>query len=259
LVGERAAQTPGLLSAVVALANKTQSRIAWVPRRAGDRGAVDAGLLPIGGRNTSEIISESGKSIKALVIAGVSTDDVDGDLVGAITRADFVISLETRHTQVTANADVVFPVLVVSEKDGSFRNWEGRDRSFRAVVQATGISSDSEVLTEIAAELGKSLTYSDFWATAKKPDLSAQHNDQIAVGSGQAILSSWRHLLDKGTMQDGEPYLAATARVAVIRVSPATARDLGLVDGGIATVSSCGKTAVAPVIVEPVVAVVSNV
>jgi NADH-quinone oxidoreductase subunit G len=249
LVGERAAQTPGLLSAVVALANKTQSRIAWVPRRAGDRGAVDAGLLPIGGRNTSEIISESGKSIKALVIAGVSTDDVDGDLVGAITRADFVISLETRHTEVTANADVVFPVLVVSEKDGSFRNWEGRDRSFKAVVQATGILSDSEVLTEIASELGKNLTYSDFWATAKKPDLSVQQHEQIAVGSGQAILSSWRHLLDKGTMQDGEPYLAATARVAVIRVSPATAQDLGLVDGGLATVSFSGKTAVAPVIV----------
>ena len=46
LVGERAAQTPGLLSAVVALAERTGARLAWVPRRAGDRAAVEAGLLP---------------------------------------------------------------------------------------------------------------------------------------------------------------------------------------------------------------------
>ncbi len=69
------------------------------------------------------------------------------------------------------------------------------------------------------------------------------------IGAGQAVLSTWRHLLDKGALQEGEPYLAATARVAVIRVSPATAQNLGLVDGGLATVSCCDRAAVAPVIV----------
>jgi len=249
LVGERAAHTPGLLTAVVELAGATGSRLAWVPRRAGDRGAVDAGLLPIGGRNTSQILTEAGKSIKALVIAGVSPEDVDGDLVSAITKADFVVSLETRHTDVTANADVVLPVSAVSEKSGTFRNWEGRDRVFSAVVRAAGILSDAEALNELAAELGKSITVNDFWVTANKPELTAGVIDQSEIGKGQAILSSWRHLLDKGTLQEGEPYLAATARVAVIRVSPITAQNLGLVDGGLASVSCCGKSAVAPVIV----------
>lgn len=249
LVGERAAQTPGLLTAVAQLANSTNARLAWVPRRAGDRGAVDAGLLPIGGRNTSAIINEAGKSIKALVIAGVSADDVDGDLVGAVSRANFVVSLETRHTEITASADVVLPVSVVAEKSGTFRNWEGRDRSFNAVLNTPGLLSDAEVLEEIAQLLGNELEVSDYWATANRPALSADTADQSSVGSGQAVLSTWRHLLDKGSLQDGEPYLAATARAAVIRVSPATAQSLNLVDGGVGTVSCCGKTAVAPVIV----------
>ena len=249
LVGERAASTPGLLTAVVELANTTGAKLAWVPRRAGDRGAVDAGLLPIGGRNTAAILNEAGKGVKALLVAGVSTDDIDGDLVGAVKRAGFVVSLETRHTDVTENADVVLPVSVVAEKRGTFRNWEGRDRSFEAVLGAPGLLSDAQVLGELAAELGKSLSQNDFWSSANRPALSGGIADQSPVGQGQAVLSSWKHLLDKGTLQDGEPYLAATARVAVIRVSPATAQSLNLVDGGIATVSCCGKEAVAPVIV----------
>ena len=249
LVGERAAQTPGLLTAVAKLAGDTGAKLAWVPRRAGDRGAVDAGLLPIGGRNTSAILNETGKSVKALVIAGVSPDDVDGDLVSAIDRADFVVSLETRHTDVTANADVVLPVCVVTEKRGTFRNWEGRDRTFNAVVEVPGLLSDAQVLNEIAEQFGKELSELDFWSTATKPTLAAGIADQSPVGPGQAILSTWRHLLDKGTLQEGEPYLAATARVAVIRVSPATAQNLNLIDGGIGIISCCGESAVAPVIV----------
>ena len=46
LVGERLATVPGGLSAAAALADRTGAKLAWVPRRAGDRGAVDAGCLP---------------------------------------------------------------------------------------------------------------------------------------------------------------------------------------------------------------------
>jgi len=249
LVGERAATTPGLLTAVAQLANSTGAKVAWIPRRAGDRGALDAGLLPVDGRHTSSIINEAGKSVKALVIAGVSASDVDGDLIGAINRADFVVSLETRHTDVTANADVVLPVSVVAEKSGTFRNWEGRDRSFKAVLKAPGLLSDAQVLAELATEMGKALGQNDFWSTAQRPQLVAASSANTSLSSGQAILSTWKHLLDNGSLQEGEPYLAATARVAVVRVSPATAQSLNLVDGAMATVSAGNQKAVAPVIV----------
>lgn len=249
LVGERAATTPGLLTAVAELVNRTGAKLAWIPRRAGDRGAVDAGLLPVGGRNTTAIINEAGKSIKALVIAGVSAADVDGDLISATDRADFVVSLETRHTDVTANADVVLPVSVVSEKAGTFRNWEGRDRSFKAVLKAPGLLSDAQVLAELATEMGKPLGENNYWANTQPPQLVAGDSQGSSIASGQAILSTWKHLLDNGSLQEGEPYLAATARVGVIRVSPATAQNLNLVDGAMAKVSLGRKQAVAPVIV----------
>src|SRR3989440_8173855 len=46
LVGERLATVPGGLSAAAALAAETGARLAWVPRRAGDRGAAETGCLP---------------------------------------------------------------------------------------------------------------------------------------------------------------------------------------------------------------------
>jgi NADH-quinone oxidoreductase subunit G len=249
LVGERAAQTPGALTAVAELVAKTGAKLAWIPRRAGERGALDAGLLPIAGRNTSEIVVATGSAIKGLVVGGVSPEDVDGDLLAAIEKAQFVVSLETRHTEITAEADVVLPVAVVTEKAGTFRNWEGRDRSFAAVIPTPGALSDADVLGELARELGKSISVTDYWATANKPALKADSASTETVGNGQAVLSTWRHLLDKGSLQSGEPYLAATARVAVVRVSPATAQKLNLVDGVTAKVSCCGRSASAPLIV----------
>jgi len=250
LVGERAATTPGLLTQVAELSAKTGARIAWIPRRAGDRGALDAGLLPINGRNTEDIISAVGSEISGLVIAGVSSEDLLADLEGAIERADFLVSLETRHTDITALADVVLPVATVVEKAGTLRNWEGRDRSFAAVAPKQGVLSDADVLGELAAALGSSIvTAENFWATASKPALAGQPVGAPVLEAGQAQLSSWRHLLDKGTLQEGEPYLAATARVAVIRVSATTAKSLGLTDGAVATVECAGISASAPVIV----------
>src|SRR4029453_1465869 len=45
-VAERAAEVPGLYSAVSALAARTGAAVGWVPRRAGERGALDAGAAP---------------------------------------------------------------------------------------------------------------------------------------------------------------------------------------------------------------------
>jgi NADH-quinone oxidoreductase subunit G len=247
LVGERAATSPGALKAVADLASATGAKLAWIPRRAGDRGALDAGLLPVGGRDIGQILAASGSEVKGLVVGGVSDSDVDGDLIGAVKSAYFTVSLETRHSAVTEYADVVFPVAVVTEKAGTFRNWEGRDRSFKAATPVAGMMSDADVLGEIAREMGSELSAYDFWSTANKGTVTGS-SEKAAVGNGQAVLSTWKHLLDQGTLQEGEPYLAATSRVSVIRVSPATARSLNLVDGGLATVECCGKKASAPVI-----------
>ena len=53
LAGERLGEVPGALTAATRLAQATGARLAWIPRRAGERGAIEAGALPIvlpGGR-----------------------------------------------------------------------------------------------------------------------------------------------------------------------------------------------------------------
>ncbi len=165
LVGERLASTHGALSAAADLAARTGARLAWVPRRAGDRGAVEAGALPNllpGGRplaeasarvdvaaawGTGSLPAKAGRDGNAivaalakgdlggLVIGGVDPDDTADPAAfrAALDAAGFVVSLELRATDVTAVADVVLPVAPMTDKAGTFVTWDGRAREFGAV------------------------------------------------------------------------------------------------------------------------------
>ncbi|MFC5142175.1 NADH-quinone oxidoreductase subunit G [Actinomycetospora rhizophila] len=175
LVGERAAEVPGLYAAVSALVERTGARVAWIPRRAGERGAVDAGALPNllpGGRpiddvGRTELASSWGLAdaealpaapgrdaaailraavdgrLAGLVVGGVELTDLpDPELArAALGAADVVISLEQATSEVTAYADVVLPVAPVVNKAGTFRNWEGRDRYFATTIDPSGGSA----------------------------------------------------------------------------------------------------------------------
>jgi NADH-quinone oxidoreductase subunit G len=52
------------------------------------------------------------------------------------------------------------------------------------------------------------------------------------------VLATWHLLLDAGRLQDEEPFLAATAKRPVVRLSPTTAGEIGAEDGGDVTVST---------------------
>ena len=72
-----------------------------------------------------------------LVIAGVDPADM-ADPAGPappIEAAGFVVALDLRESEVTRLADVVLPVAPVSDKAGSFVNWEGRVRPFEAALR----------------------------------------------------------------------------------------------------------------------------
>jgi NADH-quinone oxidoreductase subunit G len=190
LVGERLATSPGALSAAAALASSTGAALAWVPRRAGERGAVEAGLLPnllpgsrplsdasarvdlaaawgldllssTEGRGTPEILAAALRGeVKALVVGAVDVDDLDDPVAAtsALDAADFVVSLEVRESAVTARADVILPVAPMEERAGSFVDWEGRVRPFQRVIESNGLS-DIRALSGIADELGRPLGF----------------------------------------------------------------------------------------------------
>ncbi len=185
LVGERLATTHGALTAAADLAARTGARLAWVPRRAGDRGAVEAGALPTllpGGRPLAEASARvdvaaawgvdslpvkagrDGNAIVAaltkgevggLVVGGVDPDDTADPAAfrAALDAAGFVVSLELRATDVTAVADVVLPVAPTTDKAGTFVTWDGRAREFGAVFTNPASLPDLRVLSGIADEL----------------------------------------------------------------------------------------------------------
>jgi len=235
LVGERLATSPGALTAAVELAEKRGAKLAWVPRRAGDRGAVEAGLLPrAGGRDADAIVAAvNAGELGGLVVGGVDPDDT-GDPAAfhaALAAASFVVSLEVRESAVTQVADVVFPVAPVSDKAGSFVTWEGRRRTFRQVFAKPGIVPDARVLEGIAQEYavapsvepdsrGTSESVSratESPALVSTPLASARGLDQR---DGTFKLATWKLMLDNGRMQVGDKALTATARPAVVRLSP---------------------------------------
>ncbi|OKL49670.1 NADH-quinone oxidoreductase subunit G [Boudabousia liubingyangii] len=196
LVGERAAQTRGLLSALSRLAARANARLAWVPRRAGERGGVEAGtlpnLLPFGrtvadasaradlitawgaelpsttGRDALAILSAAREgALDTVFLGGVDLRDFPNPAEARAALKDtFVVSLEVNQTEATELADVVLPVAPPVEKPGTFINWEGRLRPFGQALSSTALD-DRQVLTRVARAAGVELgidTLKDLYA-----------------------------------------------------------------------------------------------
>ncbi|MFV0450970.1 MAG: NADH-quinone oxidoreductase subunit G [Propioniciclava sp.] len=299
LVGERAAALPGTLTAVLEMAERTGAGFAWVPRRAGDRGAVEAGCLPNvlpGGRPVAEaaarvdlqaawgvdaLPAKPGLSadailrgaahdvIAGLVVAGLQpTDFADPAAVRAgLEAAGFVLSLETRQSEVTERADVVLPVDLVEDQAGSFLNWEHRaGRVNRVNREAPSPMTDVRALAMVADALGVELGFRrtgqardelvelGSWDGQRAP-APAVASDPSATGadpeSPGLTLASWRLLVDGSASNDGAEALIATAHTPTLRLSPATAAALGLAEGVEATVSAGTGTLTLPLVVDP--------
>jgi NADH-quinone oxidoreductase subunit G len=287
LVGERTASVPGALSAVARLAATTGARIAWIPRRAGDRGALETGALPNllpGGRPVADasarvdlatawgvehlpdapgrdaqtiVAAAAAGELGALVIGGVDPADLPDPALAraALENAGFVVSLEVRASEVSRAADVVFPVAPVTDKSGTFVNWEGRVRQFGKVLHNPNSLPDLRVLAGIAEELGAPLgfrTPDQVWAemTQVGPWDGARASmsglETVADASttttgpgseGEIVLASWKQLVDDGRMQDGAGDMRRTARKPVLLVGQSTLDQLGVAVGDVVTLT----------------------
>jgi len=206
LVGERLASAPGALSAAAALAERTGAKLAWVPRRAGELGAIEAGTLPTllpGGRPVSDAAARAevesvwdanltgvpGRdaaailqaardgALAALVVGGVDPADFGDPALAseALDRAGFIVSLEIRHSAITSHADVVLPVAPAAEKAGRYVTWEGRRRPFDLTLHGTGAMADGRVLHALAEELDIDLGL---------PTVEAARDELVRLGPG---------------------------------------------------------------------------
>ena len=275
LVGERAAETTGALSAVIKLVNDSGAKLGWIPRRAGEKGAIAAGALPNllpGNRPISDasarvdiatawsidsLPSEIGMSsteiinsdLQAVLIGGVDPMDISADAKVKLAKK-FVVSLEIRQSDITDIASVVLPVAAVVEKSGSFMDWQGSARNFEAAVEQSLNRSDVRILSMLADEIGKPINLATVksarnelesignWDGSKNSMKPVAATSVINASSDEAVLNSWRNLLDKGSMQDGEDNLAGTARKSVVVISPARAKSLSVSENDLVRVSN---------------------
>ena len=295
LLGERASESAGLISAAVALAEKTGAKLAWIPRRAGERGALEAGafptLLPGGrpvadsaarvdiaaawgvdslpaepGRTTHQIIEALGNDqLDAVVVGGVDAHDMlHSRTVLDVLKKTFVVSLEIAESTITEVADVVLPVAAVTEKSGSFLNWEGRARGFDAAVAESLNRSDVRILSALADAMGESIMLGTVsaaareiaqlgkWDGARAPFAPVAAGSAPAASGDQAVLTSWRRLLDMGTMQRGEDNLAGTRRPTVAVISEKRASTAGVATGDQVRISNAHGSITLPVLVEDI-------
>ncbi len=277
LVGERLSESAGAISAAVSLAASSGAKLAWIPRRAGERGALEAGaignLLPGGrpvtdtaarvdiqaawgvenlpaniGRDTDAILDDlKHGNIEALLVGGVDPLDISAHHHDGLEKA-FVVSLEIRHSAITEIANVVLPVAAVVEKSGSFVNWEGRARHFETAIADSLTRSDVRILSMLADQMGTPINLPT--VSAAREEFNSLGNWEsraafapvaganVSVAADKALLSSWRLLLDAGSLQDGENNLAGTAHPSVAVISTNRAQSLGVQNGDLVKIST---------------------
>ncbi|MCB7136847.1 NADH-quinone oxidoreductase subunit G [Cellulosimicrobium marinum] len=298
LVGERLAGTPGGYAAVLRTVAATGARLAWVPRRAGERGGVEVGTLPnllpggrpVGdaaaradvaaawgvdaadlpdapGRDVSDMLDAlSVGQLAGVLVGGLELDDLPDPAHArrALAAAGVVVSLEVRRSAVTELADVVLPVAPPVERPGSFWSWEGRLRPFPAALVSTAMP-DHRVLDALADAAGATLGLPSVdavhaelgrlgpWAGARVPAPQVAAAEPPEVEPGTAVLAAWRLLLDDGRGQDGERYLAGTAKRPVARMSAATAAAVDVFDGELVRVGTDRGAITLPVVVTDMV------
>ncbi|WP_083442059.1 NADH-quinone oxidoreductase subunit G [Nitriliruptor alkaliphilus] len=192
LVGERAGA--GTLTAATALADACGGKVNWVPRRAGDRGALEAGLaagvLPGGrrlddaddrtaveavwgalptdrGRDLHAILTDAAAGkVDVLHLIGVDPlrDAASPELARkALAKAKLVVAQDLALNATVAEfADVVLPAAATQERSGAMTNWEGRTQRFARAIDAPDlVMEDWEIVQQLAAVQGRDLGFSD--------------------------------------------------------------------------------------------------
>ena len=184
----------------------------------------------------------------------------------ALAASGFTVQLEVRRSEVSEHADVVLPVAPAVEKNGTFVNWEGRVRPF-GQAHVSRSRTDRQVLGMLADEMGVDLQVDDLVVLHEQlADLGLWRGQRPSVAFGpapavcagapvpaddgvEARLTTHKPMLDAGRLQDGEPFLAATALRPIARVGTDLAQRLSLAAGQEVTVATAAGSITLPAVV----------
>jgi NADH-quinone oxidoreductase subunit G len=192
LLGPRLLDSPGAVGAGVSLAEQVGARWALLCRRAGDRGALRAGLhpslLPGGrpvedddaraavevawgtllparpGRDAAGILrAAAGREIEILFLVGVDPlrDFPDARLADlALSNVPRRVVVDIHAGHLARYADVMLPAAPYLEKDGHYTDWEGRSQRVRPVRTPPGLARPEwEIFQELSEAMGADLGF----------------------------------------------------------------------------------------------------
>ena len=192
LAGTRLAEHDGAADAALAVARAHGARFAWVPRRAGDQGALRAGVHPslgpggrrldateeraeleavwgpvmteAGGRDTTEILRAAAEhELDVLYLVGVDPlrDAPDAALARrALQNVGTVVVQSMELGDLGPYVSVFLPAASFLEREGHVSDWEGRSQRVRPLRAAAGISRpDWEIFAGLAAAGGGDLGF----------------------------------------------------------------------------------------------------
>ena len=227
-------------------------------------------LLPATpGRDATAILSALLEgSLGGAVVGGIDLRDFPdpGLARAALAASGFTVQLEVRRSEVSEHADVVLPVAPAVEKNGTFVNGEGRVRPF-GQAHVSRSRTDRQVLGMLADEMGVDLQVDDLvvlheqladlglWR-GQRPSVAFGPAPEVCAGAPvpaddgvEARLTTHKPMLDAGRLQDGEPFLAATALRPIARVGTDLAQRLSLAAGQEVTVATAAGSITLPAVV----------
>lgn len=226
------------------------------------------------GMGAAEIIeSVANGKLDVLYVLGAdpATDAANrGMWTEAAARVPFMVVHDAFLTETARNADVVLPVLVSPEKDGTVSNLEGRIQRIHAAVPGPGEArADWQILTALAQRFGSRLVY-DGWEdifaelAALVPGVSLEARVPArpfpALPTPQGSAASSREqgdsksgdypliafvgdvLFDQGTMTSRCPAIVDLSGVPRALIHPQDAEGRGIHDGDAVAVTSPRST-----------------
>ncbi len=317
VIGKELVQSSGgsyklfLLSAISYLVN---GRIYLLSERANEQGLLDMGCAPDllpgcrpvsypefrkryegiwkasiperPGLNIFEMLDAAKKgSLKALYVMGenpVFNLPGSGDVEAALANIDFLVVQDMFLTKTARLADVVFPSLGWSEKDGTFTNMERRIQLLGKSVNREGME-DWKIIAEVAGNMAvkmnyagaedifneisrvsplhRDLSYEDIgkgdgiYPYKGEPlrstpgDIVTEKGSAVAAG-GKLYMRIDRPLFHSGTLSTKAPALVNIYSRATVRMSVSAAASIGVQDGAIVRVSTKKGSLELPVVVD---------
>ena len=172
----------------------------------------------------------------------------------AVQRAGFVVVQDAFLTETARMADVVLPVAILAEREGTMVGADGVRRALRAVLTPpVGVPRDGQIFHELGRRLGvalpqgpsleDALTREVGWPLARPRLLRLAPAPAPRQGAPFAgmLLDASPQLFRSGSTTDYSPLLQELAPSVALRLSPVDAAGLGLSNGDAVQLTAGGR------------------